>query len=358
MKPRPHVLSALVLVVLALSTGCNLAGPSALTSGRLAYNEVIRQTEMEQLLLNIVRMRFVEPPFFIQVGSVTAQYSLEGEFGLNATVPNQNTSASSFGPNFKTKYTEKPTVSLSPLSGDRFSAALFEPINPETLLLLSYSGWGLERLLLVCVNHLNRLPNSPYTLPGGQAYGLRDFRRAAKLLGELQLEGRASLLLEQKVPQKAGRRHLVLSLADDGDPRLAEVRKLLELDPDQTRVLLRFGFVPAETRDEISFGTRSFMRTLSILCRGVEVPPEQRNQTFSDGPETDWQAVFANNWRVGSGDLDAPPLVEVEFRGATYWISSTDLETKATFQLLNQLYAIQTGNLAARVPLITLSAGD
>ena len=49
-------LIAAPLVGIALS-GCTTLGPYALDETRLRYNEVVKRTTEEQLLLNIVRLR-------------------------------------------------------------------------------------------------------------------------------------------------------------------------------------------------------------------------------------------------------------------------------------------------------------
>ena len=48
----------LTFILLALSiTGCETLGPKAINAGRTDYNSAINKTDVEQLLLNIVRMR-------------------------------------------------------------------------------------------------------------------------------------------------------------------------------------------------------------------------------------------------------------------------------------------------------------
>ena len=51
-----------LVVLLALggvASGCAL-GPRAMESGRLRYNEAVKKTTEQQLLLNIVRLRYGE----------------------------------------------------------------------------------------------------------------------------------------------------------------------------------------------------------------------------------------------------------------------------------------------------------
>lgn len=347
-----------LLACAGLLVGCNLSGPTALSSGRLAYNEVIQATEMEQLLLNLVRLRYVEPPVFLQIGGVTAQYELRGIMGLSADVPNRQSAAGTvFKPKLEASYAEKPTVSLSPLQGANFAESFYAPIDPRTLLYLSYSGWSLKRILMLCVRHLNDLPNQPSLRPGGKRT-VKDFRRAAELCGILQSRGQ--LLVAADLSADKGKVETKFLLSGEG-PELSELRELLDLEPGLEVVPL-VAQVRSAAPKGLAVGTRSLMRVLSMLARGVEVPAEDRDVVYADlggdGQTFGFQEAIRDMWRIRSDSISGPgPLVEIDYRGHTFWIDDADEETKATFVLLHQLYGIQTGHLAPNLPLITLSAG-
>ncbi|HBP23206.1 MAG TPA: hypothetical protein DEA08_36210 [Planctomycetes bacterium] len=355
---------ALLLASAGLVVGCNLSGPTALSSGRLAYNEVIQATEMEQLLLNLVRLRYVEPPVFLQIGGVTAQYELKGIMGLSADVPNRQSAAGTvFKPKLEASYAEKPTVSLSPLQGANFAESFYAPIDPRTLLYLGYSGWSLERILMLCVRHLNDLPNQPALRPGSKRT-VKDFRRAAHLCGLLQARGQllvaADLTADKADASGKATVETKFLLSGEG-PELAELRELLGLDPGLEVVPLTAQMRSAAPKG-LAVGTRSLMRVLSMLARGVEVPAEDRDVVYADvrgdGETFGFQEAIRDMWRIRSDAISGPgPLVEIDYRGHTFWIDDADEETKATFVLLHQLYGIQTGHLAPNLPLITLSAG-
>ena len=44
----------------------------------LRYNEVIRDTNDEQLLINIVRLRYADSPVFIDLPNITSQFEVAG----------------------------------------------------------------------------------------------------------------------------------------------------------------------------------------------------------------------------------------------------------------------------------------
>jgi hypothetical protein len=73
--------------------GCVSIGPRTIPRDRFDYGTAIADSRKEQLLLNIVRLllnivplRYLEAPVFLDVASVINQYSLEGQLSLRAGV--------------------------------------------------------------------------------------------------------------------------------------------------------------------------------------------------------------------------------------------------------------------------------
>jgi hypothetical protein len=55
--------------------GCTF-GPKALERSHAPYNEAVKQVAEQQLLLNIVRLRYNENPMRLDVSAIAAQYEL------------------------------------------------------------------------------------------------------------------------------------------------------------------------------------------------------------------------------------------------------------------------------------------
>ena len=55
--------------------GCSYIGPNSLNVERRRYNDVIQKTNDEELLLNLVRMRYNDRPSFLSVNSITSSLS-------------------------------------------------------------------------------------------------------------------------------------------------------------------------------------------------------------------------------------------------------------------------------------------
>jgi hypothetical protein len=69
----------LVLTVLLASVGCRSSiGVKTVPRDQFDYAEALREAWKEQMLLNLVGLRYAEAPMFLRVASVINSYSIEG----------------------------------------------------------------------------------------------------------------------------------------------------------------------------------------------------------------------------------------------------------------------------------------
>lgn len=353
---------AALLTLLTLLAGCNLTGPTALRDGRQEYNLAIQQTQNEQLLLNLVRLRYLDTPQFLEIGSVTANYTFEAGVGGTANFPYRRNdfTTNTFNANARVGWVERPTITMQPLQGERFVTQMLTPIPLDTLLLLVHSGWSIERVLRVCVQHVGGVPNAP-TAAGptpSVAPEFREFQRLAALLRRLQLARGFDLGLEGE----EGKRELVLRLTEHAaEDDAAELRALLGQAPDARRLVL----VPSLTRGapgRVGIGTRSLMGALFYLSQGVQVPDDDLDLiTVTRGPSGArfaWDDVLGGLFRVSVDEVpEGGAAVGVCYRGRDFYLSDRDVSTKATFALLQQLVALQAGNVHGSAPVLTIAVG-
>lgn len=107
-----------VALALALS-GCTRLGPEILRTGRPVYNDAILATNDEQLLQNIVRLRFLDSLGFLTVSSVTANVSMTATGTVNAgfgSTANYQGNLVPFAGMLTTE--QNPTISYAPIPGD------------------------------------------------------------------------------------------------------------------------------------------------------------------------------------------------------------------------------------------------
>ncbi len=336
----------LTLLLLApLLTGCAYHGPDALRMTRPEYNMVIQQTNDQELLLNLVRLKYRDTPYFLNVEKVVS--SLEYSRGLSASATLVERGADSFGLSGAFAFVEKPTLFYAPLEGEKFVRQMMTPLPLDTLILLANSGWSVERVFAVTLQEMNGSKNAP-TASGptpSREPEFRDFRAALKHLRALQVRKLVEL---GRVPDGSGL-ELRFAPAAASDPDARAFKTRLRLDPSLDRYHLIPG-IGGSGGDRIAIATRSLIATMNYLSQGVEAPPVDLaagrvTQTLDGGDQPfDWQAMLSGIFRVQpSAQQPSDAAVAVRYRNTWFQIPDNDLDSKATFALLSQLLSLQGG---------------
>ena len=137
----------LLLVILPL-TGC-ITGSKTVEHSFIGYNKAVCQNQRQQLLLNLVRMRYRETPCFLKTSSLNVGYSQSMSIGGNHSTP--ATRVRTWGFNFSANTSEKPTVTYSPVEGKEFQEKMLKKFDPKSFMSLVEAGWPLEMLISVMV---------------------------------------------------------------------------------------------------------------------------------------------------------------------------------------------------------------
>jgi len=358
-------------LVLAL-TGCTLFGPDALEDSHLRYNDSMQRTSDEQLLLNLVRLRYTDSPLFLEVNNITAQFTFNRGAAAGANILEGG--GDRYDLDLDLEYEERPTITYSPLQGDEFMQRLLTPISLNSFELLYQSGWPLGRLLRVTVQDLNGVPNAPIASgPNAeQAPKYREFLRVADTLERLDRGHKVELIYttertrgpapdemtEVRIPA------LTLHPQAAESSAMEELRSLLGLASGQKTFPLIEG--PGRVQEEsIRVETRSILGILFYLSRAVEVPAADLERGVAsqlstpDGGPFDWDAVLGDLMEIRA--QEKPPrdaYTAVRYRGHWFYLADADLRSKATFTLLVQLFALQSGEPGrGEGPVLTLPIG-
>jgi hypothetical protein len=156
--------SVSTLGIFLLLTSCAQLGPGLVKAGRNDYNVVLQQTEDEEAILNLVRVRYGDRPLFFDVSNVTTSFTWSQNAAASGTMLEYGGSdyqRNNLSIRGDLQYTERPTITYTPLGGKDFVKSVLTPADLDTLILLSNSGWSIERLLRMMANRMNGLPNSP-----------------------------------------------------------------------------------------------------------------------------------------------------------------------------------------------------
>ncbi|MDR3117300.1 MAG: hypothetical protein LBT98_01890 [Puniceicoccales bacterium] len=339
MRTCVHVLSA----VLAL-TGCRSIGPSAIRRGHADFNGAIAQTLDEQLLLNVVRARYLEPAFFLDVGNVTDSRRVALNVGTDDSVVyvHNHGRTSEWNPTANFELSQNPSVVYLPLQGQRLVKQLAAPVPLPVLLNAVQSGWSVRRVFGIFVERMGNLSNAP-SASGPTPVRMPewvDFSRSLALMESLVRGGVLTLDVD---PADSGR----LAPRLDSDSRLAvaaaECRDLLDLPSDG-----RTG--------SVRLRTRSMQSTLFFLANGVQIPKDHQDKGIvpitrtATGDAFDWTSVLEGQFTVRcSPHRPTDAFLAVPYRGHWFFIADWDLDTKSTFLLLMNTFNLQAGDPALAI---------
>ena len=121
--------AVIALLLLGLAS-CASVGPRTIPRDQFDYGEAIANSWKEQLLTNMIRLRYVEAPVFVNVSSVINQYALEGEVALGAGASTSFTGENTATIGGAGRFSDKPTITYTPVEGREFSISLLTPITP------------------------------------------------------------------------------------------------------------------------------------------------------------------------------------------------------------------------------------
>ena len=148
----------LSLWALTLLSGCAGIGPLTVPRDRFDYTAAISDSWKNQMLFNMVKIRYGDAPVFLDVSSVISQYQIAGAINLGATINQQPwTSSETLG--VAGTYVDRPTITFSPLMGDKFARSLMSPIPPSAILSLIQAGNPVDLVFRMLVHEINGLRN-------------------------------------------------------------------------------------------------------------------------------------------------------------------------------------------------------
>jgi hypothetical protein len=388
------------------------------THGR--YNEAVRRVDEEQLLRNIVRMRYNETPLDLNVSSIAAQYALDGTAEAKPFFDVPNPAGNTFRPfsrilpDVTVSGANRPTITFVPGdTGDAIQRFL-TPISAETLIFLFQTSWPVSTVTRLWVERLNGVPNAAAASgpPRPEPPDFVRFRRVAELFQLIRDQKLATIHPEERVAEVGGplpaqavdasalveaakngleyrphedgtswslvrkERRLVVEVVPEviGHPAMVELAMLLNLQPGLGRyeVVMAPGIVPdpllfpGPPRADLELSTRSTAQVWFYLANGVEVPPEHLAEGVAiapvgpDGALFDSRAVTDGLFTVHAGAGHKPPktaYVAVWHRGYWYYIDDRDQASKATLALVLAVSRLDFARMQPAAPFLTLPVG-
>src|SRR5215467_9348262 len=156
-RARHGHLLALTAALLYVAS-CSSIGPGSVRRDRIDYIGAVADSWKQQTLLNIVRLRYGDAPVFLDVSSLISSYTLQNSLMINGETIT-DTTGSFVNPGAATSYTDKPTISYTPLAGDKFDKSLLRPLTPGTIFALIQAGYPADFVLRVTLRSINGIYN-------------------------------------------------------------------------------------------------------------------------------------------------------------------------------------------------------
>ncbi len=349
----------MALAMVAGLTGCTHIGPKTVAADRFDYSTALADSWKQQTLLNIVKLRYLDLPVFVDVASIVAGYSLQTGVTVGGTVSSDKAVQGNFATaGAQAIYTDRPTITYVPMTGEKFLRGLIKPISPRNIFFMLQSGYAADFTLALTVEGLNGLHNRSVSA-GGVREADPEFVRVLQLLREVQATGAYGMRVEEDEGKGSA---TVLFFRREGVPadileKVAEIKRLLNLPADQHRYVLTYSPVGG-AENEVAVNSRSMLQILGAFATYIEVPEahleEHRAVPVPEHATADRRQDVV---KIHSGtEQPADAYAAVFYRGHWFWIDDADWQTKRALTAVMFFFTLEGTGAAENLPLVTIPA--
>jgi hypothetical protein len=355
MREKAKIWFCLLMVTIFLTTACSTLGPGTVPRDRFDYTAAISDSWKNQMLFNMVKIRYGDAPVFLDVSSVISQYQVGGAVSLGATYSSPPSSGSgSLG--WAGAYVERPTITYTPIMGDKFARSLMSPVPPPAILSLIQAGYPVDLVFRLLVQEINGVRNRF----GGEARAQSaepEFYSLIEKMRRIQSSGAIGMRFTRKEKEEA----TFMVIRRERDPAIealsAEVRKILGLDPHAHDISVVYGAVSRDDK-EIALLTRSILEVLVDISADIEVPAAHVEEKRV-GPTHVEEAVKGGKIppliRVHSStEKNKDAFVSIQYRDTYFWIDDRDLRSKKLFSFLMFIFTLVETGEKGMAPVVTV----
>jgi hypothetical protein len=305
----------ILVLLLAIGTlGCTSAA-RAVRTNYADFNETIHYNNSQQMLLNLVRLKYRQSPLFLKVGALSTSYSVGGSASLNAgRVSNHSLLGAEMGGSFSVS----PTITYTPLEGETYVKQVLTEVDTSTFGLLLRSGWPMRTLCHIMLEGLGDYVNNE----DDPSYP--SFVAAVENLHAAQKRGHIEIV---NTPERVGIE--VLAQRDS-------------LDSEEPTEKLNTFFLSVK-----EFQLRSFLDILFFLGKNTQAPEEHADQVKS-GSTNGWINIRSSSMHPSDA------MVWVKHNGYYFSIAANDIRSKDTFAFVKLLFQLQAGDVETISPILTL----
>jgi len=340
-------------------TGCKHMGPETVSTDRFDYSTAIADSWKQQTLLNIVKLRYMDLPVFVDVASIVSGYSMETALTAGKTWPETSAMGGSvLSLGGSARFTDRPTITYVPLTGEKFLRGLITPIEPKHIFFMLQAGYAADFILGLTVESLNGVRNRSVAA-GMTREADPEFIRVLELLRDVQMAGAVGMRVEED--NVKGQTAVLFFRRDDLPADIVEktmeIRRLLKLPAEQQRLVLTYSPMRGG-ENELAVNSRSMLQIMGAFSTYMDVP-EAHLKEHSATPAFEHAATEGRKTtvKIWSGrERPADAYAAVHYRDHWYWVDNGDWQTKRALTAVMFFFTLaETANNEA-LPLITIPA--
>ncbi|MCX7149544.1 MAG: hypothetical protein NTY05_09070 [Rhodocyclales bacterium] len=347
-----------ILAAAIVATGCQSIGAGSVQRDRISYADALGTSWKEQTLLNIVKLRYLDTPVFLDVSSVITSYELAREVNLTANIFPGAADSNNQSLGAKGTYTDKPTISYAPITGERYMNALVRPIPPQAIFAMIESGHRADLILQVTARAINGVYNYSASQTRTRTAD-PTFQKVIEAIRGIQQGGALSVRIEKRDEKESTYIGFLHGADEDVEKSIRFVKDKLGINPTNDEPQLVFGS-RQRNPDQIALLTRSVQEILTECSVGVEVP----ERDLAEGRATPMLHLDPSPGSRGyplmhirsSSERPADVFAAVPYRNRWFWIDDRDLDSKRMFMFLTVFSALAETGIAPQTPLITIPA--
>lgn len=360
----------LLFVIAFVLVGCHFPSKMAMqgSGGRNAYNIEVQKTNAEEMLLNLVRLRYYDSPFFLEVSSVTSQFTFKNSATASINIPGFD-KINPMNIGGETLWQNQPTIQYSPLQGQEFANQLMQPLDIGIIQQIIYSGWDVDRVFMLTVQNFQEYPNVPREgLDPAELKKHKKFHEIVYLMKELQLKGelQVGIRLDQEPDTKAKNLQFAFPSENKTAQKVATLMKGEMSSNGKYIINIVQGF---DEKGNIGILPRSLLSCMHYLSKSVIIPASdiEDKKACTGQDEKDCPAISHNEkdkklvtellviYNCTRKPKDA--YVAIKYRDTWFYIKDEDIHSKKTFMLLLELFNLQSGRAQDKGPVLTLPIG-
>ena len=331
-------------------------GPSTVTRDRIDYIGAISDSWKQQMLLNLLKVRYSDAPVFLDVTSVINAYALEGDVTLAGQAAPVGRGDTFLGASGTRRYSDHPTITYAPLVGDKFAKSIMSPVPVSGILLLVQSGYPADFVLRVCVSTVNGLENA-FGGPNPRSGDPR-FHELLELMREDQKAGGLGFAAKPGT----GKRSMAMMLRAPRDtPMAARHRRIVELlglKADAREFDVGYGSFPDDDM-EIALISRSILQVMIDVASHIDTPAVHVAEGRVHVPPrtAEDERMFPALVRVHSAAQEPKDAyAAVRYRDHWFWIDDRDPRSKSGFSFLMLLFSLTETASTQAAPVVTVPA--